>query len=181
MNGTRIVRISLPSCMDGMLGTSVPERWTLIHVYKLGCRLCPPQKRVVHRPPSRGMKVWPVMKRQMFLERCRRRHTSAAPQHSYTLSKHLSTIRVRTLYLGEHALGRLMTHENAALLALVTIYNVDRSWEGLDLSLTVNDVPRPLYYAASIGMLKVVGSILQLNIDVNAQGGEYSNALQANM
>jgi hypothetical protein len=50
----------------------------------------------------------------------------------------------------------------------------------MDLSLEMNElVQRPLYYAACFGMSKVVEEILQQSVDVNVQGGNYGNALQA--
>lgn len=75
--------------------------------------------------------------------------------------------------------SRLLTNENAALLVWVQIYNVDRSWEGLYLSLKANDMAQPLYYAASVGVSELVGNIWRQTINVHAQGGCYGNALQA--
>ena len=64
-------------------------------------------------------------------------------------------------------------------MSWVQVYNSDHPWRGLVLSLTFDDVAPPLYYAASVGLSKVVDQILQRNADVNAQGGRYGNALQA--
>ena len=74
---------------------------------------------------------------------------------------------------------RLLTDETARLLSWVQLYDVDQPWKGLDLSLTVNNLSQSLYYAASVGVSGVVGDILKLKINVNAQGGRYGNALQA--
>jgi hypothetical protein len=47
--------------------------------------------------------------------------------------------------------------------------------------LTSNNVAQPLYYAASVGVAKVVEHILPQIVNVNAQGGRYGNALQATL
>jgi hypothetical protein len=74
---------------------------------------------------------------------------------------------------------RLLTNGNAALLLWVQLYEVDRHWPNVDLSVTVNHIAPPIYYAASIGISEVVERVLQLQIDVNARRGGYGNALQA--
>jgi hypothetical protein len=82
--------------------------------------------------------------------------------------------------------SRLLTNGNAALLLWVQLCNIDRYLEAayriftrVNLSVTVNKVAPPLYYAALIGMSDVVREVLQLTNDVNAQGGRCGNALQA--
>ena len=75
--------------------------------------------------------------------------------------------------------SKLLTNENSALLSWVQLYNVDQPWEASDMTLTISNVPQPLYYAASIGVPEVVRSILQNNTDINAQGGFHDNALSA--
>lgn len=74
---------------------------------------------------------------------------------------------------------RLLNAESGALLSRIQLYNPDRPRKGLDLSLTVDDVAQPLYYAAFVGLSKVVEGILPQTTNVNAQGGEYGNTLQA--
>ena len=49
----------------------------------------------------------------------------------------------------------------------------------MDLSLKMNELAQPLYYAACFGVSEVVEEILQQSVDVNAQGGKYGNALRA--
>jgi hypothetical protein len=75
--------------------------------------------------------------------------------------------------------SRLLTEEDACLLSWVQLYDMDKPWWGLDPSVDAKSLARPLYYAAQIGVPAVVGKILGRNIDVNAQGGHFGNALQA--
>ena len=75
--------------------------------------------------------------------------------------------------------SKLLTHESSALLAWVQLYNMDRPYKSFDNSLEISDLAQPLYYAASIGLPDAVGRLLQHNINVNAWGGYYGNALQA--
>jgi hypothetical protein len=44
---------------------------------------------------------------------------------------------------------------------------------------TFYSIAPPLYYASSAGLLEPVQRLLELGAEVNAQGGEYGNALQA--
>ena len=75
--------------------------------------------------------------------------------------------------------SKLLTNESSALLSWVQLYNVDQPWVGLDKTLTISDIPQPLYYAAWIGVPEVVRSILQNNTDINAQEGFLGNALSS--
>ncbi len=72
----------------------------------------------------------------------------------------------------------LLTSESVTLLSWVQLYNVDEPWSDVKLSLTVNELAPPLYYAACIGVSEVVEKILQKSVDVNAHG-RYGNALHA--
>jgi Ankyrin repeats (3 copies) len=75
--------------------------------------------------------------------------------------------------------SRLLTIASGALLSWVQLYNPDKPREDLDLSLTSKDVAQPLYYAAFVGLSKVIENILPQVTNVNARGGWYGNALQA--
>jgi ankyrin repeat protein len=75
--------------------------------------------------------------------------------------------------------SRLLTNKRTTLLSCIQLYDVDRPWRGIGLSLEMNELAQPLYYAACFGVPEVVEEILQQSIDVNAQGGYWGNALQA--
>ncbi|KIX03389.1 uncharacterized protein Z518_06941 [Rhinocladiella mackenziei CBS 650.93] len=75
--------------------------------------------------------------------------------------------------------SRLLSVEDGALLSWIRLYNLDALRRGLYLSLTSADVAPPLYYAASVGLLRVTENVLLHTTNVNAQGGRYGNALQA--
>ena len=74
---------------------------------------------------------------------------------------------------------KMLMNKNAGVLPWIQLYDVDHPWEGINLSLTMEKVASPLYYAASTGLSQVVEKIMPQIIDVNAQGGEYGSALQA--
>ena len=73
---------------------------------------------------------------------------------------------------------KLFMNKKAGVLPWVQLYDTDRKWVGVQLSLSITDVAPPLYYAASIGLLQVVENIMPRIIDINAEGGKYGNALQ---
>ena len=74
----------------------------------------------------------------------------------------------------------LLVDEDGALLSWVQLYDADRPWRDLNESLLGSEVAQPLYYAASVGVSEVVKQILvDARAEVNAQGGQYGNALQA--
>jgi hypothetical protein len=73
----------------------------------------------------------------------------------------------------------LMAREKPAYLTWIQLHDPDRSWEGTNLEKSLDSVPMPLYYAASLGFSTVTRLLLDAGADVNAQGGEYGNALQA--
>ncbi|KIX03048.1 uncharacterized protein Z518_06598 [Rhinocladiella mackenziei CBS 650.93] len=73
----------------------------------------------------------------------------------------------------------LLTNKETSLLSWVQIYNIDESWRGLQLRLKMDDLAQPLYYAAYLGVPDIVKRIMNGTVYVNAQGGEYGNALQA--
>jgi len=67
----------------------------------------------------------------------------------------------------------------ANLHTWVRRYNMDWPWRKYDRSLTLADLPPPLYYASLIGRSEIVILLLEGGADVNAQGGLHGNALQA--
>ena len=74
--------------------------------------------------------------------------------------------------------SRLLNNKDTALLVWVQLYDIDQSWCGSDLTREISHVSQPLYYATLTGLPEIVCSI-QCNVDINAQGGGYGNALQA--
>ncbi|KAL8784419.1 MAG: hypothetical protein Q9195_009047 [Heterodermia aff. obscurata] len=73
----------------------------------------------------------------------------------------------------------LLLNKDASVLPLVQLFDVDDPWAGVVLSRPLDAVAPPLYYAASIGLLQVVEDIIPHIDDINTQGGECGNALQA--
>jgi hypothetical protein len=74
---------------------------------------------------------------------------------------------------------KLFSKEDDAYLNWIRIHDPDRPWEGSQLEEVLRKVPAPLYYAARSGLTKIASLLLDKGADVNAQGGEYVNALQA--
>ena len=74
---------------------------------------------------------------------------------------------------------KMLTNKNAGLLPWIQLYNVDRPWKDIDLSLTMENVAPLLYYTASIGSPQVVEKIMPQVENVNTEGGRYGNTLQA--
>src|SRR5260221_14633465 len=72
---------------------------------------------------------------------------------------------------------QLFTSE-AAITNWIRMYNIDIPWDQ-DLAMDKAEVHAPLYYASLAGLQDVSEHLLQKKPDVNAQGGEYGNALQA--
>jgi len=58
------------------------------------------------------------------------------------------------------------------------IQNLHRIWER-PLGRPLGDVGSRLYYASLIGLELTVGDLIRARAKVNAEGGDYSNALQA--
>ncbi|KAJ7907461.1 hypothetical protein B0H13DRAFT_1505709, partial [Mycena leptocephala] len=82
--------------------------------------------------------------------------------------------------LTQHILD-LLQADSMPYITWIRIHDVDKPWRGTDWSCKLDDVPQPLYYSALLGLTNVlfVHELLANGADVNAQGGEYSNALQA--
>src|ERR1700733_10295306 len=60
-------------------------------------------------------------------------------------------------------------------ISWVRIYDVDKPW---GINRDMSNIASTLYYASSAGLLLAVQALVN-EVDVNAQGGEYGNALQA--
>jgi ankyrin repeat protein len=73
----------------------------------------------------------------------------------------------------------LLTREEPAYLNWLRLHDPDRPWEELNLEKSDDNIPMPLYYAALLGFSTVTRLLLDAGAEVNAQGGEYGNALQA--
>ena len=73
----------------------------------------------------------------------------------------------------------LLSTKGHALLNWIRLYNLDGLLKGSDMTRGLHDICPPLYYASSAGLIRSVKSILDRGADINAQGGEYGNALQA--
>jgi hypothetical protein len=59
------------------------------------------------------------------------------------------------------------------------IHNPDQKWKAPDFKKGLESLPAPLYYASLGGLRRVVKLLVDKSVDVNAQGGDYGNALQA--
>ena len=73
----------------------------------------------------------------------------------------------------------LFWEKKNAYLNWLRIHNPDRSWEMPDFKKILKLLPAPLYYASLFGLRRVVELLVEKGADVNAQGGDYGNALQA--
>jgi len=73
----------------------------------------------------------------------------------------------------------LLLTKGHGLLNWIRLYDLERPWKGLDIRRGLNNICPPLYYALYARLIRSVKSILDKGADVNAQGGEYGNALQA--
>ncbi|RYN52528.1 hypothetical protein AA0117_g13366, partial [Alternaria alternata] len=73
----------------------------------------------------------------------------------------------------------LLTREEPAYLNWLRLHDPDRPWEEPNLEKSDDNIPMPLYYAALLGFSTVTRLLLDAGAEVNAQGGRYSNALQA--
>ena len=72
---------------------------------------------------------------------------------------------------------KLLTDENGAFVRWVEIYNIDR--HHVNLQKHMLDIAKPLYYASLAGLTEASYALVEMGADVNAQGGDYGNALQA--
>jgi len=77
----------------------------------------------------------------------------------------------------------LFLQKKDAYLNLIRLFDPDRPWREPDISMSLENswknVPSPLYYASSTGLVESARVLLEYGADVNAQGGDYGTALQA--
>jgi hypothetical protein len=73
----------------------------------------------------------------------------------------------------------LMAKQEPVYLTWIRLKDQDRPWKKLGLERSLKTVPMPLYYAALLGLSTITRLLLNKGADVNAQGGDYGNALQA--
>jgi hypothetical protein len=73
----------------------------------------------------------------------------------------------------------IMDIREPAYLTWIQLHDPGQPWLDPDLGKSLDTVAMPLYYAALLGLSTVTRLLLERGADVNAQGGEYSNALQA--
>ncbi|KAH8719160.1 hypothetical protein GQ44DRAFT_687973 [Phaeosphaeriaceae sp. PMI808] len=73
----------------------------------------------------------------------------------------------------------LMATKEPAYLTWIQLYDPDRPWKEPNLEKSLDSVPIPLYYAANLGLSTITRLLLDQRAEVNAQGGDYGNALQA--
>lgn len=73
----------------------------------------------------------------------------------------------------------LMTKEEPAYLNWIRLHDPDRPWEKPNPERSPDSIHMPLYYTALLGLSTVTKLLLDVGADVNAQSGEYSNALYA--
>ena len=74
---------------------------------------------------------------------------------------------------------RLCCKKEPAYTNWVRLWDPDKPWRKPDLQKNLERIADPLYYAALLGLREVVELLLDKGADVNAQGGDFSNALQA--
>ncbi|KAF2094687.1 HET-domain-containing protein, partial [Rhizodiscina lignyota] len=79
---------------------------------------------------------------------------------------------------------KLFSVRDGAFLNWIRIFNLEFPWMNNDIERQADDVASPLYYASLAGLMESVRCLLRdanpdASADVNAQGGEYGNALQA--
>jgi hypothetical protein len=74
----------------------------------------------------------------------------------------------------------LMSKSNTVYCNWIRMHDPDKSWQKSDITRDPQFIPEPLYYACLEGLAKVANSLITIKgADVNAEGGHYSNALQA--
>lgn len=92
-------------------------------------------------------------------------------QHARWAGKGASEIHQMTL--------ELFLSKRDAYINWIWLFNPDRPWRKSDIIERPKNVPLPLYHASLAGLVESVILLLETGPDVNAQGGEYGNALQA--
>ena len=67
----------------------------------------------------------------------------------------------------------------ACFLNWIRMYDLDQSWDPPKWRREASSIPEPLYYSCSAGFLNISRWLLAEGANINAQGGQYGNALQA--
>ncbi|RAR05617.1 HET-domain-containing protein [Stemphylium lycopersici] len=93
-------------------------------------------------------------------------------------SSHLQKTGDEIERVSQLAMG-LLAKEEPAYLNWIRLYNPELAWRGPHLEKDANSILLPLYYAALLGISTVTRLLLDHGAEVNAQGGQYGNALQA--
>jgi hypothetical protein len=93
-------------------------------------------------------------------------------------SSHLRKTRDKMEQVNQLTMS-LMAKKEPAYLNWIRLHDPDRPWKELNLERSPDSIHMPLYYAALLGLSTVTKLLLDTGADVNAQGGEYGNALQA--
>jgi hypothetical protein len=73
----------------------------------------------------------------------------------------------------------LMAIEEPAYCNWISLYDPDHPLKQPDLERRLDGLAMPLYYAADLGLSTIARLLLDEGANVNTQGGEYGNALQA--
>jgi len=73
----------------------------------------------------------------------------------------------------------LFEPQRDAYINWIRLFDFDKPWQGVDMTRSLEDVASPLYYASLACLIWPARLLLEKGADVNAQGGEYGNALQA--
>ena len=73
---------------------------------------------------------------------------------------------------------KLFTEENTVFVSWVQLCDIDDN-NCLNLQKQRAKIAKPLYYAIIAGLTEASYTLLEMGADVNAQGGKYSNMLQA--
>lgn len=93
-------------------------------------------------------------------------------------SSHLQKIGDEAEEVNRVAMSLLST-ENPAYLTWIRLYDPEIPYREPDLGRGLESIATPLYYAALLGSSTITRLLLGQRADVNAQGGNYGNALQA--
>jgi hypothetical protein len=75
--------------------------------------------------------------------------------------------------------SNLMSGNKPAYFNWIRLHDPDQPGKEPDLDRSPEGIATPLYYAALLGLSMTTRWLLDKHADVNAQGGEYDNALQA--
>ena len=73
---------------------------------------------------------------------------------------------------------KLLSGENTTFVNWVRLCDID-DYENCNLQKERVEIAKPLYYTSIAGLTEASYALLEMGADVNAQGGNYGNALQA--